>query len=180
MIESPFTNWLPIPNYEELYKIDTFGNIKSLRRNIILKPMKDKKGYYKIGLHKDGKTKFFSIHRLVALSFLPNPNDYNVINHIDGNPSNNYVENLEWCTQSHNIQHAYDTGLKTGKSAIHKGINNPNVKLNEQDVLNIRNDKKNGITIKESYKKYKHKITYKGFENIWFGYTWKNLVEKVD
>jgi len=191
MIEQPFENWLPIPEYEDLYEIDTYGNIRSFDKKVknnnsyriikgkILKPKPDNKGYYKIGLTKDKKQKFYFIHRLVALTYLPNPNNYKIINHKDGNPKNNYVENLEWCNQQYNIQHAYNTGLKIGVSAEHKGIYNPNVKLNEQDVLNIINDKKNGISIKDSYSKYKSKITFKGFENVWYGYTWKNLVEKV-
>lgn len=179
MIEQPFENWLPIPEYEDLYEIDTYGNIKSLITNKILKPQLDRKGYFRIGLTKNKKQKFYLIHRLVALTFLPNPNDYKIINHKDGNPKNNYVENLEWCTYSYNIQHAYNTGLKKGISAEHKGINNPKSKLNEEDVKYILKDKENKINIKESYNQYQNKITFKGFENIWYGYTWKHLVEKV-
>jgi hypothetical protein len=47
----------------------------------------------------------------VALTYIPNPENYSIVNHIDGNPSNNHVKNLEWCTRSHNVQHAYDIGL---------------------------------------------------------------------
>lgn len=114
MIEKPFENWLPIPEYEDLYEIDTFGNIKSLDRKVrnnngfrvikgkILKPKLDDKGYYRIGLTKNKKQKFYFIHRLVALTFIPNPNNYPIINHKDSNPKNNYVENLEWCDSKYN------------------------------------------------------------------------------
>ena len=179
MIEEPFENWLPIPNYEDLYEIDTFGNVRSLRRNIILKPNIDRKGYYKVGLTKDKKQKYYFIHRLVAFTFLPNPNNYPVINHKDGNPKNNYVENLEWCTQRHNIQHAYDTGLKKGVSAEHKGSNNPKSKLTEEQVLKILEFKKNKISIKEAFKILNYNISFSCFEQIWYGYNWKYLVEKV-
>lgn len=59
----------------------------------------------------NGKQRTFYVHRLVAEAFLPNPKNFPQINHIDGNPHNNNVDNLEWCTASHNIRHAYDNGL---------------------------------------------------------------------
>lgn len=59
-----------------------------------------------------GVIKRHLIHRLVAENFIDNPNNYKIINHIDNNPSNNRVENLEWCTQSHNIKYAYENGRK--------------------------------------------------------------------
>lgn len=192
MIEHPFENWLPIPEYEDLYEIDTYGNIRSLDKEVknnngyriikgkILKPKLDKKGYYRIGLTKDNKQKFYFIHRLVALTYLPNPNNYKVINHKDGNPKNNYVVNLEWCTYSHNIQHAYNTGLKKGIGAEHKGIKNPKSKLNEEQVLNILKLKQNNVPKKEAYKMLNYDISLKGFEQIWYGYSWKNIVEKIE
>ena len=61
---------------------------------------------------KDGKRKSLKVHRLVAISFIPNPMNKPYINHIDGNPINNCVENLEWCTQHENVVHAYKIGLR--------------------------------------------------------------------
>lgn len=188
MINEYYAN---IKGYENLYQISNYGTIKSVDKVVknnngyrtikgrILTPQIDKKGYYRIGLTKNHKQKFYLVHRLVAETFIPNVYNEPIINHKNGNKLDNHISNLEWCTQQYNIQHAYNTGLKIGVSAEHKGKYNPNVKLNEQDVLNIRNDKNNGINIKDSYNKYKEKITFKGFQNVWFGYTWKNLVEKV-
>ncbi|ELM4096003.1 HNH endonuclease [Salmonella enterica] len=73
-----------------------------------LTPETTKKGYQRVTLCRHGKTKRFQLHRLVALVHLPNPDNLPVVNHKDGNPQNNHVSNLEWCTYSHNLQHAYD------------------------------------------------------------------------
>jgi len=67
--------------------------------------------YRAVNLYQNGILYRRYVHRLVADAYLPNPNEYSQINHIDGNPSNNYVENLEWCSREQNIQHAYHNGL---------------------------------------------------------------------
>lgn len=183
--------WRDIDGYKGLYQVSNFGNVKSLDKKTknkngyriikgkILKSKLDNHGYLRIGLTKNNKQKFYLIHRLVAIAFLPNQNNYPIINHIDGNPLNNYIENLEWCTYSYNIKHAYNNGLKKGIGANHKGIKNPRSKLSEKEVISIFNNKKEGIKIKESYNNYKNKISFSGFEQIWYGYKWKHLVEKV-
>lgn len=95
-----------IEGYEG-YQISNLGNVKSLgndkaRKEKVLKPAKDKYGYLYVCLHKQGKVKFCLIHRLVALHFIPNPNNYPIINHKDENPLNNNISNLEWCTPKYN------------------------------------------------------------------------------
>lgn len=67
----------------------------------------DNYGRSVVNLYKDKDKKTYKIHRLVAEAFIPNPNNYNVINHIDGNPLNNKVDNLEWCTQKQNLMKAF-------------------------------------------------------------------------
>ena len=102
--------WKPVVGYEGLYEVSSYGRVRSLNyRNTnkitVLSSGIDKKGYKHINLSKDGKVKTYKLHRLVAQAFLPNPNNLPVINHIDENPSNNCVENLEWCTYSYNINY---------------------------------------------------------------------------
>lgn len=114
--------WKDIKEYEGLYQISNYGRIKSLNRIIIcsdgqLKPIKEK--YIKFGnngtgykfcyLWKNNKSTRFYIHRLVAEYFVENINKdiYNQVNHIDGNRSNNYYKNLEWCSPSMNMFDSY-------------------------------------------------------------------------
>lgn len=78
------------------------------------------------------KGKDYKIHRLVAQTFIPNPDDLPQVNHIDGNKMNNCVDNLEWCSQSHNIKHAYDNGL-INKDNISKGVIRANQQRGEQE-----------------------------------------------
>ncbi len=77
-----------------------------------MKPQEHRQGYLLVKLYKDGKGKKFKIHRLVSEMYIPNVKNLPQVNHIDGNKTNNHVSNLEWCTPSQNIKHAYNTGLK--------------------------------------------------------------------
>lgn len=116
--------WKDIPNYEGLYQVSNYCRIKSLERfkqnhskmqkveSKILKPYLNNNGYYYVSLTKNGKTKILYIHRLIATAFIPNPNNYPCINHIDGNKLNNNISNLEWCSYKHNNEEAYRIGLK--------------------------------------------------------------------
>lgn len=105
--------WKDIRGFEGLYQISNFGNVKSVARVIsrsttdlpvqerILKPCV-RHGYKHIVLSKNGKFTTGHIHRLVAEAFIPNPNNLPCVNHKDENPSNNCVDNLEWCTRAYN------------------------------------------------------------------------------
>ena len=99
--------WKSITGYEELYEVSSLGRVKSLNyhrtgKEKILKPNKTKDGYLVVWLYKNGKRKFFKIHRLVAEAFLPNPMGFPEINHKDEVKTNNIVSNLEWCTREYN------------------------------------------------------------------------------
>lgn len=98
------------------YQVDEFGNVKSLFSNKILKPNLKRTGYYGYCLYINKKKITILAHHLVAEAFIDNPNNYTVINHIDGNKLNNSVKNLEWCSYSDNAKHAWNTGLNNSDS----------------------------------------------------------------
>lgn len=121
--------WKDISGYEGIYQISNYGNLKSLERKYkkidrrtnkefiyfqkekMLKPRVDKKGYLHYALNKDKKAKEFKAHRLVAEAFVPNIEEKPQINHKDMNKQNNYVDNLEWCTNGENQKHSYKNNL---------------------------------------------------------------------
>lgn len=96
--------WKDIEGYEGLYQISSLGRVKSLynSKEIIRKTRINKFGYPYLNLSKNGKKKTFTVHRLVALAFLPNPDNLSQVNHIDEDKTNNRVENLEWCSAKYN------------------------------------------------------------------------------
>ena len=108
--------WKDVKGYEGKYQVSNLGRIKSIKfkngnQEKILK-LTDCKGYKIIRLCKDGIVKSFKVHRLVAQAFIPNYNNMPIINHINGIKNDNNVENLEWCTYSHNETEAHRMGLK--------------------------------------------------------------------
>lgn len=99
--------WKKVEGYE-MYEVSTCGRVRKNYLNGETKYLKFdviRGGYLRCTLSKNGKTKRFIVHRLVAMSFIDNPNNYPDINHIDNNRTNNHVENLEWCTPLLNAQH---------------------------------------------------------------------------
>lgn len=120
----------------ENYQVSNLGNIKSFNygRENIIKTTKNKFGYLNLTLFKKGKRYYFSVHRLVATTFIQNPENKKQVNHINGVKTDNCVENIEWNTCKENMTHAFSVGLNKGK----KGFLNVNSKLNEEDVLFIR------------------------------------------
>ena len=111
------------------YTIDTDGVVRNESEGKTLKGTSITKNNRYVKIHLD---KFYPLHRLVAEHFIPNPEGHKYVNHIDGNRYNNSASNLEWCNHSHNIKHAYRTGLKTNH-----GMKNPFRKLTEADVRMI-------------------------------------------
>lgn len=103
-----------LPDFEEFYLISSKGRIWSKRRKKFCSLVKKKNGYYQFGLRTKGSKEriWKSIHRIVAETFIPNPNNLPQINHKDGNKANNSVENLEWCTAKENIYHAFKNKLR--------------------------------------------------------------------
>ena len=118
--------WKPIKDYEDCYEISTMGRVKSLNyrnsgKKKIMKTPKSNCNYKIVALCKNGKYKCCTVHRLVAQAFIPNPYNLPQVNHKDENPSNNRVENLEWCDHKYNCnygtvrQRIKDAGIKSVK-----------------------------------------------------------------
>jgi hypothetical protein len=118
--------WKPIKDFEDCYEISSAGQVRSVARIVahpickvitltskILDTRINNSGYLTVRLSKDGKTFTKFIHILKAQAFIANPGNKNFVNHIDGNKLNNENDNLEWCTHSENIKHAYRLGLMT-------------------------------------------------------------------
>ena len=108
--------WIAIENLP--YEISNFGNVRrkldakyKYKNRLYVKSYINNKGYVCYNLYMEGKVYKRQLHKLIATAFIPNPDNLPEINHIDGNPLNNSIENLEWCTHQYNMQHSWDTGL---------------------------------------------------------------------
>jgi len=129
--------WKPIPGYEGIYEASNLGRIRTANgkttsnarcpvrvwQQRVLKPKVQTRSSgrkdQRVNLWKDGVESTHLVARLVAMSFLPMPFDKLTVNHINGNPMDNRIENLEWCTLQENIHHAFETGLqKNSEKAV--------------------------------------------------------------
>lgn len=96
--------WKDIDGFDGRYQVSTWGRVRSLKG--ILKPYENAKGYLKIGLTKNGKCHKKRVNRLVAIAFIPNPDNKPQVDHIDGNKQNNSITNLRWVTNNENQKNA--------------------------------------------------------------------------
>jgi hypothetical protein len=166
--------WKDILGFEGLYQISDTGLVRSLEKTVfkkmyggavhsykrkgrIMKPDIHKSGHLCYQLSKENIKYREYAHRLVAMAFIPNPNDLPVVNHMDNNPANNYKSNLVWCTQKTNVRHAGNQGRLAGLKNIPSekrsmpGIKNPNAKLTAEQVFEIRNSDSNQRALGEKF-----------------------------
>lgn len=172
--------WKDIPGYEGSYQVNNFGIIKSLSRltdhgkygkfimkGRILKPKKHN-GYMIVSLRLNNKTVTASIHKLVALAFIENPENKPCVNHINGIKDDNRMENLEWCTYKENMSHAVKTGLNNMK-----GTNHHKAKLNDNDIRTIR---KSRNKISQSKLGEMFNVSQQHINKIMTGKRWEHIV----
>ena len=100
--------WKDIPMYTNIYEVSNLGRVRSKITNEISRPFKNENGYLIVKIYLNGMMKNERVHRLVALTFIPNPNKYPQVNHIDYDKTNNRVDNLEWCTGEQNLLHSIE------------------------------------------------------------------------
>lgn len=167
--------WKDILGFFGDYQVSSLGHIKSFKKDatgIVLTPTLSHKGYERIRLSA-GITKQYSVHRVVAEAFIPNPDNLPQVNHIDGNKLNNCIDNLEWCTNLENMQHARKNNLFPDVF----GDNNPNARISSSDVKNIVDKYNSGISIKDLAKNYN--IPISRVRSIIYGNTWKEENLKI-
>jgi hypothetical protein len=164
-----------IPGYDNHYIITGTGSIFGNRKVPFgrgireLKTQVSNSGYEMVKLISGaGKNKLHTIHRLVALTFIPNPHNKSFVNHKDGNKLNNCAENLEWVSPCENLKHAYDTGLMS-----HKGEKNSRAKLKNSDIPVIRDRIKSGEMLKTIANDYG--VHYSIISGIMYGKIWMHV-----
>lgn len=120
--------WKPVTKYNGLYLISDTGKVFSVQTNKIMKTYHNKLGYERVELNVNGVAKKEYIHRLVAETFLPNPDDLPCVNHKDENPMNNDVSNLEWCTYEYNSNYGTCIERRVAHTKYRHGAERPGAK----------------------------------------------------
>lgn len=182
--------WRGISGFEEFYQASKSGFIRSLDRKVdcringikrrtipgrILKPsstLGKGKGYYFVGLKRAGyKPKYITVHKAVALTFVPNPEAKPCVNHINGNKHDNRSENLEWCSYLENTTHALETGLTP------RGEGRESAKLTDDCVAEARRRYKSGDNLMKMADEYR--VCHQTLHRAILGGSWKsaNLLE---
>lgn len=163
--------WKDVVGWEGVYQVSNYGEIKSLHYNKerIMKQSTDTNGYLQVKLNKNGNGKAYLVHRLVAQAFIPNYHNKPFINHLDSNPKNNKITNLEWCTQSENVRHA----IGVGNHFIPKGSNNPTAIINEEIAAQVKRELATGKKPKQVSDELN--VNYYIVKDIKRGRTWREV-----
>ena len=173
--------WKKVKGYQNRYEVSSYGRVrssdmfvdnrhgtKSLKKGRILSQYSNC-GYMQVSLSENGKRSTLKAHRVVALAFIDNPENLPYINHKDCNPSNNNVDNLEWCTPSQNVIHA----IENNRIAFAQGQDNHNSKLTNNQVGLIREYLKSGSALKPLADYFGVSITV--ISNIKNNKSWKTV-----
>lgn len=129
--------WKDVPALGGRYEASENGDIRNKETKVVRKPRLNKFGYLQMNFSRNDGTKRTVtklVHKLIAETFIPNPNHYPQINHKDGDKQNNAIDNLEWCSASENACHAHKTGL----AFTYRGSEHINAKLTDEQIKEIR------------------------------------------
>ena len=173
--------WKDVIGYEGLYQVSNLGRVKSLAKiaknkygefmlkDRIMKTHIKLDGYRSVTFVKNGKVKLHSVHRLVAKAFVPNPNNYHEVNHIDEDKTNSRFDNLEWCNRLYNVN--YGTGIERRIESRRKN----NLKILQLDETGTIIKEWNDLNeiIDNGYSKTGVWKCCKGYQEIHRGYRWK-------
>lgn len=176
--------WKDYPPYPDRYQVSNIGNVRSksfmkqssnkggpysfLTKQKQLIPLLNEDNYLQLRLMVDSFKFTRKIHRMVAETFIENPENLPCVNHKNSNRADNRVENLEWCTNQFNIQHSYVTGSNSNAGEKH-----PRAILNEVDILRIKELEISGLTCKEISDKLDFK--YHTVHKVLKRKNWKNV-----
>lgn len=167
-----------IKEYDDIYRASSLGNIKSLRTNKILNQHIGVNGYKTVALRKnsdDVKPKIFYVHRLLALTFIENENNYPVVDHIDGNKLNNDLSNLRWSTYSENVKNSHLTNAN---------YNNKKKEVYKMDINNNIIEKYESIKDAKIINNYKYDAGIirccKNKQQLYDNFKWKYVDDIVE
>lgn len=178
--------WKDIPGYEGLYQVDETGNVKSLRSNTrirdkeqgIMSQKLDNKGYRRVNLSKDGVQKSELVSRLVAKTYIPNPNNYPEVGHNDDCKLNNSVDNLYWTTRQENLTHndlhlkirdiRSQGGIERVKEALSISVTGTNIETGEEIHYKSMQE-----ATADGFDSGKISMCCSGKRNMHHGYKWR-------
>lgn len=163
---------LNIPNLHHEFSIDTLGIVRNETKGTVIKGTSITRNNRYVKVHLD---KFYALHRLVAEHFILNPENLPQVNHINGDRYDNRVENLEWCSPSENVKHAYKTGLKTNH-----GTSNPVSKLTEEDVIRIWALRHTNMTARSIRDHLKLHVSVDAVKAVKQGKNWRTVTSQLE
>lgn len=171
--------WITINNKKTDYKADIYGNIWTFKKENkphILKVMTNRYGYYVVNLHINKKQKQYRVNRLIAETFIPNPNQLPQVNHLSGDKTDNSIFNLEWCTAKENTRHAILNNLR-----INSGEDFHSSKLSNNQVhLICQLLEENKLKIKDIPDRIGPDCTINMVQNIFYSNSWSHISKLYD